>query len=313
MPRAARIHRKGTKAAKKYPSMVPPGGKRLLLLISSLCSLCLGGEFLSGCGQEPPPPPPAAPEPELPAIGAVEPPEAVRIDEEKLVEIPPPARPGPLRWDFSPGRLHRYEISQRLNQVTVVASGAAREVTRSEDRNAGLFVFAAAGDGTALARLKIRTQSSLINGKPARREDIEKHPPAGFECRVREDGIPDSGARVSGASDPRLFLDILLALQEGERASPEGKVRTRLTGHFKVERCDCARLESEFELAPALSSGRTLLRGRSVAYFAVRERRFVRAEMSVAQAMRSKGRTPEGAWVTRSTDLETVLRLRPVE
>lgn len=307
MRRAVKIHPEDTKAA------APPagtGGMRLILL----CSLCLCGEFLLGCGQEtPPPPPPAGPEPELPAIGRLEPSEAVRIDEEKFLELAPPPKPEPLRWDFSPGRRCGYEAIQKLSQVTAVVSGQDKAVTRSEDRNGGYFEFVSAGDGTAMARVKIQTRSSMINGKPAPREAIEKHPSTKFECRIGEDGVPTSAHKLSGASDPMIFLDILLALREGERTSGDGKVRTKLAGYFKVERYECARLESEFELAPPLASGRTLLRGRSVAYFALRERRFVRAEMSIAQAVRSQALAENGAWVTRSTDLETVLRLRPID
>jgi hypothetical protein len=243
----------------------------------------------------------------------VEPSDAVRIGEEKFIEIPPPAAPGPLRWDFSPGRRWGYEVSQRLSQVTVAAAGSARKVTRSEDRNGGYFEFVPAGDGTAHARVKIQARESVIDGRPANKEEIEKRPPTKFECRLREDGVPVTGRPLSGASDPLLFLDVLLALEEGERKSADGTVRTRIAGYFKVERHECARLESEFEFAPALPSGRTLLRGRSVAYFALRERRFVRAELSVAQAIRSKTRPAHGPWTTRSTDLETALRLRPID
>ena len=313
MPRAVKTRPQDTKATKKTSldaaSPASAGRKRLFLL-----SLCLWSGFLPGCGREtPPPPPPAGPEPELPAIGRLEPSEAVRIDEEKFLEIHPPPRPEPLRWDFSPGRRYGYEVSQKLSQVTVVASGNDKAVTRSEDRNGGYFEFVAAGGGTALARVKIQTRSSLIDGKPAPAEAIEKHPPTKFEARIGEDGVHTSGQKLGGASDPLIFLDILLALQEGERESGNGKVLTRITGYFKIERHECARLESEFELAPSLDSGRTLLRGRSVAYFALRERRFVRAEMAIAQAMRSRARTEQGAWVTRSTDLETAVRLRPID
>ena len=292
---------------------MPPDARRRIL--AAAAALCLWGAspFPAGCGQDSPPPPPADPGPELPPIGEVAPSEAVRIDEEKLIEVPPPPRREPLRWDFSPGRRYAYEVSQRLNQVTVIASGTARTVTRSEDRNGGYFEFTAAGGATAQVRVKIQTRSSLIDGRPAPPEAIERQPPTKFECRIGEDGVPTSGRKVSGASDPLIFFDALLALQEGERKSADGAVRTKLTGYFKVERYECARLESEFEFSPGFSSGRTVLRGRCVAYFALRERRFVRAEASIAQAIRTKARDEKGAWITRATDLETAIRLRPLE
>jgi hypothetical protein len=269
---------------------------------------------IAGCGQDSAAPPAASPpEPELPAIGAVGPSEAFRIDEEKYLEIPSPPDLKPLRWDFSPGRHYRYQVSQRLSQVTAAASGGARGVTRSQDKGAGYFEFIAKGDGTAAARVKIQTRESMIDGRPAPPEAIERRPPTQFEHRIDEEGVPSAGRQAAGASDPRIFLDAFLALQEGERKTVDGTIRTRIAGCFKVERYECARLEGEFELAPDLPSGKTLLRGRSVAYFAIRERRFVRAEMSIAQAIRTKGRTEKGAWVTRATDLETEIRLRLME
>ncbi len=267
---------------------------------------------LARCGPDEPPRPPE-PEPELPPIGEVAPSEAVRMDEEKFIELPPPAERRTLRWDFSAGRRWAYDVSQRLSRVTVASSGGRRAVTRAEDRNEGYFEFIALGDGTAQARVKIQTRESLVDGRPAPREAVERHPPTKFECRIGEDGIPTTGRLLSGASDPVIFFDSLLALQEGERKTAHGASRTRLTGYFKVERHECARLESEFEYAPPIPSGRTLLRGRSVSYFSLRERRFVRAEASIAQAIRSKARPEGGAWVVQSTDLETLIRLRPME
>jgi hypothetical protein len=276
----------------------------------SLAALLLA---VAGCGQDSAPPAPSGSEPELPPIGKVEPGGAFRIDEEKFPEVPVPADLKPLKWDFTPGRHHRYQVTQRLSQVTVAAVGGRRGVTRSQDRGAGYVEFVAKGDGTAAARVKIQTRESLIDGRPAPREAIEQRPPTQFECRIDEEGVPPTGRLAAGASDPRVFLDAFLALQEGERKSADGTIRTRIAGCFKVDRFDCVRLEGEFEIAPALPSGRTLLRGRSVAWFALRERRFVRAGMVIAQAIRTKGRNEKGDWVTRSTDLETEVLLKLVE
>jgi hypothetical protein len=243
----------------------------------------------------------------------VEPGGAFRIDEEKFPEVPVPADLKPLKWDFAPGRHHRYRVTQRLSQVTVAVVGGDRAVTRSQDRCAGFIEFVAKGDGTAMARALIQARESAIDGRPAPREAIEQRPPTRFECRIDEEGVPPTGRQAIGASDPRIFLDAFLALQEGERKSADGTIRTRIAGCFKVDRYECARVEGEFEIAPALPSGRTLLRGRSVAWFAIRERRFVRAEMVIAQAIRTRGRNEKGAWVTRSTDLETEILLKLVE
>lgn len=268
---------------------------------------------LAGCGQDSAPPGPSEPEPELPALGKVEPGVAFRIEEDPVPAIPAPPDLKPLKWDFSPGRHYRYRVAQRLSQVTVAVVGGNRGVTRSQDRGAGTVEFVAKGDGTAVARVRIQTRESVIDGRPAPAEAIERRPPTQFECRIDEEGVPPTGRRVIGASDPRIFLDAFLALQEGERKSADGTIRTRIAGCFTVDGCECARLEGEFEIAPDLPSGRTLLRGRSVAWFAIRERRFLRGAMVIAQAIRTRGRNDKGAWVTRSTDLETEILLKPAE
>jgi len=268
---------------------------------------------LAACGREPSAPPPGAPEPELPPFGTVELSEAARIDLLKPLEIPPPAEPPLLRWDFSPGRRHVYGITQVLNQVTSASAGPQRRVARSEDRNGGRLEIAAEGDGTARARVVIRAESALIDGKPAPRETLEARPPTRLECRLEEDGGFGAGPRTGGTADLGVLFDAALALREGERTSASGRVRTRRTGYFKVDGRECARLESEFEYAPTLPSGKTLLRGRSVGYFSLRERRFLRAEAAVAQAIRTRNRTEQGVWVLRSTDLEAVTRIRLLE
>lgn len=269
---------------------------------------------LAACGREPPGPPPREPEPELPPLGSVELSEAARIDALRPLEIPPPAAaPPPRRWDFSPGRRHAYEISQILHQVTVARAGEARTTARSEDRNAGRLELEAEGDGTARARAVIRARSALIDGKPAPREVLDQRPPTRLECRLEEDGAYGPGPRTGGSADLGVLFDAALALREGERASADGKVRTRLTGYFQMEGKECARLESEFEFAPPLPSGKTRLRGWSVGYFCLRARRFLRAEVAVAQSIRMKTLTEKGIWVVRSTDLEVVTRLKLLE
>lgn len=265
------------------------------------------------CSRESSPSPPAGPEPDLPPLGKVELSEAARIDVPRPLEIPALDPAGPRRWDFSPGRRYVYEVSQILNQVTVARSGSDRLTTRSEDRNWGRLEIEAGGERVARARLVLRAKSALIDGKPASPEVLEQRPPTRLECPLEEDGAYAPGPRTGGSADLGVFFDAALALQEGERPTAGGTVRTRLTGYHQLEGKDCARLESEFEFAPLLPSGRTVLRGRSVGYFALRERRFLRAEVAVAQSVRMKNRTEKGVWVVRSTDLEAVTRLRLLE
>lgn len=271
----------------------------------------------AGCGKEtpptPPPPPPAPqePEPELPRLADLRFPEWADVDGETHLEIPALPAAGPLRWRFEDGRRYAYQFSQTLEQVdeTVVA-GAAKTV-RTRDRNRGAFEFVTDVERTAKAALRIHTEESVTDGKAVSREELAKRPPSAFECTVKEDGAAHVN-RVSGQADAQIFFDVLLALGEGEKAMKNGRVTTRVAGHRKVGRYECARLETEFELAPESPSGKSLMRGRTVAYFALRERCFVRAATTVSVSLRSKGKTAKGEWATRAVDSRTAFRLELV-
>lgn len=270
----------------------------------------MAAAMLAGCGKEPPSPPPEPPLPAIPDLGLPE----GAIDRDAFLELseaPPAAEP--FRWDFSPGRRAAYDLSQKVHQLIVGTAGGGKGVVRAADRNAGRIDLAALPNGTAHATVVIKTESSVVDGRPVPPEEIGKNPATRFQCALRDDGSFADLRPVSGISDPKLLLDALFSLREGERAAPGARFRTTRGGAFKVRRYECVRLVTEFELAseaPALASK---LRGRAVAYFAWRERLFVRAEAAIVKSTRSKSQNEQGLWIVSSVDEETVLRADLVE
>lgn len=269
---------------------------------------CFVWVFLASCGQEPPPPPPPAPP--LPATGEVKVPE---IAEENLIPLAPPPGDAALAWDFSPGRRYSYKLSQRVHQLIVASAGGGKNVLRAQDRNAGTVDVAGTRDRNAKATIKIKTEDSVVNGQAVPAEDVRKNPATRFECVLREDGTFADLKPVKGPSDPKLILDGLFALREGERGGPQAKFRTVRGGAFKVLRYECVRLVTDFELSSGEPNSASLLRGRTVAYFAWRERFFVRAETSIAKATRSRSLNEQGLWIVSAVDDETTVRVDYVE
>lgn len=270
----------------------------------------------AGCAPDappPPPPPPRPPEPALAPLTEIAFPEWADVDDEKPVELPGLAWPQePLRWDFSSGRRFAYDFSQTLDQlVAAVALGVLTE-TRSRDRNRGTFEFVGTRDKCAKAFILIQTQEAVRNGVTASPEEIKKNPPSKFECTVYEDGQAET-RKLAGRSDAQFFFDTILALGEGEKAVKDGTVRTRRAGSFKVGRHECLRLETEFELAPETASGQTRMRGRTIAYWAPKERLFVRTATAVATTTRLNALNANIGWITNALDSKTVFRLKLLE
>src|SRR5438045_3947118 len=81
------------------------------------------------------------------------------------------------------------------------------------------------------------------------------------DCVGSEDGTTEQDSEKS-ALDDRMYFPALFALRRGTRDLTPGKITTRVAGYFKVGRYECARLESEFEIATEKPSDRLLLRGR---------------------------------------------------
>jgi hypothetical protein len=92
-----------------------------------------------------------------------------------------------------------------------------------------------------------------------------------------------------------------------------GRITTKLAGIYKVGRYECARLESEFEMASEKPSERHLLRGRVVGYFAVAERKFIRASAAVGSSTRTNVLAKENVWATTLMDAVTQYRVKFLE
>jgi len=255
---------------------------------------------------------PSPPEPPLPALEEVRFRDWNEVDEEKFLELPAPAAPPRLKWDFASGRRHGYEFSETLSQRMEREANGKRALNRGREKNRGLFEFAAGRDLTALAMARIQTQEVFLNDQAVARESFAKRPPSVSECIVSEDGTTEAKAS-KGLADSRMYFQSLFALQPGTRELTPGKITTRLAGYNKVERYECARLESEFEISTEKPSERLLLRGRVVGYFAMAERKFIRASAGVATSSRTNALSKEGVWITSWLDAVTAYRVKFIE
>jgi hypothetical protein len=274
--------------------------------------------LLLGCGKETPPPPPppparpAPPEPPLPALGEVRFRDWSEVEEESFLKLPEPKAAAEARWNFAPGQRYGYEFSETLTQHIERRAGDKKGEYTSREKNRGVFEFAAGRDRSALAMMKIQTQEAFINDKPVPRDPEEKNKGSVTECVVQEDGTTEE-VKAKGFADSRLYLQSLFAVKTGTHELVPGRITTTLAGYYKVGRYECARLESEFEMAGEKPSERHLLRGRVVGYFAMAERRFVRASASVASSTRANALAKEGIWTTSLMDAVTHYRVKYLE
>ena len=281
-------------------------------------SLLLAAALIAGCSRQdppsPPPPPakPAPPEPPLPPLGEVRFRDWSEVDEEKYLELPAPGTPPEMIWDFSPGRRHGYDFSETISQRMLQEAGGKRAQNRSREKNRGVYEFAAGRDRTALARAKIQTQELYLNDQAAAHDSFAKKPASVLDCVVGEDGTtePKSEKKVI---DDRMYMQALFALRPGTRDLTPGKITTRLAGYAKVGRYECARLESEFEIATEKPSDRLLLRGRVLSFFALAERKFIRASAAVSTSSRGNVLNKDGVWITSSLDAVTTYRVSFLE
>lgn len=283
-------------------------------------SLLAAALLASGCSREEPPPTPPPPpvakllptEPAVPPLGEVAFRDWGEIDEEKFLELPAPSAPPVLKWNFEPGRRYTYDFSETLSQQMEQESNGKHARNHSREKNRGVFEFAAGRDHTALAMAKIQTSELFLNDQAAARESLSKRPTSVSEAVVTEEGVAESKSS-KGLADSRMYLQSLFALQPRPRTLNPGTITTRLAGYNKVERYECARLESELEILVQKPSELLLLRGRVVGYFALAERKFIRASATVATSSRANALTKEGAWITSRLDAVTHFRIRFLE
>lgn len=276
--------------------------------------------LLLGCSRKAPAPPvvtpPSSPtippEPALPALAELQFRDWSDVEEDSFLPLPGPAAPPDLRWDFSPGRRYGYEFMEMLNQRIERTAGGRTASYTSHEKNLGVFEFAAGRDRTALAMMKIRTSEVFINDARVPQDPEKKNQGSVSECIVTEEGMTDP-VKEKGLADARLYLQSLFSVRPGMRDLVPGRITTRLAGYFKVGRYECARLESEFEMAGEKPSERHLLRGRVVSFFALAERKFIRASASVASSTRANALAKENLWSTSLMDAVTRYRVKLLE
>jgi len=276
--------------------------------------------LLLGCSKDvpvpaPPPPkqaPPAPPEPALPPLSDLKLRDWAEVDEETFLKLPDPPTPPVLRWEFSPGKRYGYDFSETLTQRIERVAGERRVVDRSRERNRGVFEFAAKPDRTALTLMKIQTQEAYLNDKLLVQDPDKKRQGSVSECVVGEDGVTEP-IKEKGLADARMYLQSLFALKPGTGDLEPGRITTKPAGWYKVGRYECVRLESEFEVASEKPSLRHVLKGRVVGYFALPERKFIRASAAVASSTRANALAKENLWVTSILDAVTTYRVTFLE
>ncbi|HLY11739.1 MAG TPA: hypothetical protein VKW04_20730 [Planctomycetota bacterium] len=276
--------------------------------------------LLLGCTKKAPPPPappaapvaPAPPEPPLPALAEVRFRDWSDVEEEQFLRLPDPAAAPVLKWDFTPGRRYGYDFTETLNQRIERSAGDRKASYTSREKNRGVFEFAAAPDRTAMALMKIQTVEVYMNDQKIPQDPEKKNQGSVSECVVTEDGATDP-VKEKGLADARLYLESLFAVKPGTRELPPGRITTRMAGCFKVGRYECVRLESEFEMAAEKPSQHHLLRGRVVSFFALSERKFIRASAAVASSTRANAFAKEGVWSSSLMDAVTHYRVRFLE
>ena len=278
--------------------------------------------LLLGCSKEAPAPvpaapapkqtPPAPPEPALPPLADLKLRDWAEVDEETFLKLPDPATPPVLKWDFAPGRRHGYDFSETLTQRIERTAGDRKMVDQSRERNRGVFEFAAQRDRTALTLMKIQTQEAYLNDKLLVLDPEKKKQGSVSECVVSEEGLTEP-IKEKGLADARMYLQSLFALKPGAGDLDPGRITTKPAGFYKVGRYECVRLESEFEVASEKPSQRHLMKGRVVGYFAVAERKFIRASATVASSTRANALAKENIWVTSILDAVTTYRVKFLE
>lgn len=277
--------------------------------------------LLLGCSKEPLPPapppllkqaPPAPPEPALPPLADLKLRDWAEVEEETFLKLPDPATPPVLKWDFTPGRRHGYDFSETLTQRIERVAGERKAVDQSRERNRGVFEFAAQRDRTALTLMKIQTQEAYLNDKLLVQDPEKKKQGSVSECVVTEEGATEP-VKEKGLADARMYLQSLFAVKPGTSDLEPGRITTKLAGFYKVGRYECARLESEFEVAFEKPSQRHVTKGRVVGFFALAERKFIRASATVAGSTRAHALARENIWVTSMLDAVSTYRVRFLE
>lgn len=293
------------------------------LAVASLLLVALA----AGCGDEPsqpkPQPQPYQPEPidlDLPEIGAAQTdpdpdpdpdPSLPTLEEDDYLPLPAPETTELLQWDFGDGKRHPFTFTQTIDQIITSKAGDTHSETRTHGRNRGLFHFVAWKNNLAKLHIQIATIDTSINGKSVPREQLAQLKPTRFECTLKNDGtLTAPPTTLSESGDARVYLDALLPITTGEKKAADGFARTKITGHFKVGRYECTRLETEFEYSPTSESGRSVLRGRTVGYFAHKEGFLVRAKTAAALSSRTRLTGEDNIPIDHTLETRTTFQLK---
>jgi len=283
-----------------------------------------GTALLLACACRRPPPPPVAPEPapELPPLPAL-----VLAFENELDREPPGPAEAPseslLRWDFAPSARAAYRIDQHvLNRSTSKDKHGAAEL-RSSLRGDGYAEIFGSTSRVGAAHFKMTLRESIVNGQ---RQEVNRQPAAKIEYEVSEDGSIRESKKHSGGDSQALELLFALPaknLRHGERAErpirrtaayrETGESVAQLTGFVLLRGRTCARLvtETTIDLAPPAADGFGIgrMRTKTVAYFDVRDRRFLQSEAAASYAWHSR-QLIQGVWTVGTLESHTLLRAR---
>jgi len=208
-----------------------------------------------------------------------------------------PKVPPLLRWDFSGDRVCRYGFDMRINNISYSnLGGLARK--RESFSIKGKMLVRSQGDRTAKLVLQNFQKTVRAAGAPA---DPEAWPTITISG-MREDSAPNPGGAL-----PELLLEKLFplppkALRVGESStSPasmpfgvagslfevKGRTRTTLKGYVRIGDRTCARLDTAIDISrldiPPEKEGEysCSVRGASVFYFDVEDRRFVSGKVAL--------------------------------
>lgn len=285
---------------------------------STLLALLL----LAACRRKPPPAPDSDPVPGLPPLPEIVLAFEPEMDREASEPAQPPAQWTPC-WDLGAGAKHVFRIDQRIMTRSTSKDRYGTAAIQSSVRGEGYVDI----DGPR-ARYKMSLRESVVNGRP---QDVNEQPPAKIEYRLDEDGtVRDAKSHSGGDAQAVEFLFPLpdRPLRAGERTSrpyraggtylQTGTVTVTLAAFVRSQGTFCARLDTDFaiDLAPASGDGSGLgkMRARTVAYFDVAARRFIRSDAAVSFVYHTRGRVSrEGGgdlWSVGTIESHTLLRAR---
>lgn len=224
---------------------------------------------------------------------------ANKVGKKTYPAVSAPAAPPTLRWDFSGKQVYAYDFSQ--TNKTAFSMGIGGDVTR-KDRVSGTLLLRSKGNGTAA--IVLRTGRIAVDG-PGGKQKMSRMP------LVVVQGVKEDGSMRVRDSSIELVLAALFPLagkpvKVGQTVSVpmampfnalgsalyvEGAAKITLTGYVEINGRTCARLVTDIDISrldvPKELKGtyEWFTVGTSVAYFDVRDRRFVSVDLALTMGM----------------------------